>query len=257
MERIKLFLITFCWCFLAWACGNEDEQVINLQKNNCDCKCSENLKTYTDPRDGHVYPIVSIGKLTWMTENLAYLPSVNAPGDFSDEAARYYVYDYSGNDTTEAKATETYTALGVLYNWVAACSSCPDGWRTPTLTEWHVLVDYINSLKTTKFTIVQKDTIYATAKAVSAGCIWFTSTQALSVGNLQTDNNQVCLYTLPAGWFYKGSFIGAGAYSQLWTGTEINSTSAWGMGMSYNALGIDTGSFEKNLAMGVRCVRNN
>ncbi len=91
--------------------------------------------TYTDSRDSKVYKTVSIFGLTWIAENLAYLPEVCAP----DAECGYWVYDYNGTDVTAAKATANYTDYGVLYNWEMAKTSCPAGWHLPTTEEWSML----------------------------------------------------------------------------------------------------------------------
>lgn len=92
--------------------------------------------TFTDSRDGKVYNIVTIGKQFWMAENLAYLPSVVDPGTGSYTEPYYSVYGYNGTDVAAAKATENYQTYGVLYNWPAAMTACPEGWHLPSDAEW-------------------------------------------------------------------------------------------------------------------------
>ena len=55
--------------------------------------------------DGNYYPIVQIGNQIWMAENLKYLPKVSVPDKSTkiQEDARYYVYNYFGEDVNEAK----------------------------------------------------------------------------------------------------------------------------------------------------------
>ena len=98
---------------------------------------------FTDPRDGNVYDTITIGTQVWMAENLRYLPSVVGPATSSEILRCYYVYDYDGKSVTDAKATSNYTTYGVLYNWPAACSSCPTGWHLPSLAEWTQLSTYL------------------------------------------------------------------------------------------------------------------
>lgn len=89
--------------------------------------------------DGRNYRIVVTGDLVWMAENLAYLPSVSPSSSGSLTDAIYYVNGYNGTSVAEAKANAVYTACGVLYNWVAAKSACPAGWRLPSDTDWKKL----------------------------------------------------------------------------------------------------------------------
>lgn len=114
--------------------------------------------TFTDKRDGKTYRIVQIGTQTWMAENLAYLPSVNSVAEWSATEARYYVYDYSGNDVAGAKATTNYAERGVLYNWPAAMDGelastfvpsgvkgvCPEDWHLPSKAEWQALANFVD-----------------------------------------------------------------------------------------------------------------
>ncbi|HPR32286.1 MAG TPA: fibrobacter succinogenes major paralogous domain-containing protein, partial [Prolixibacteraceae bacterium] len=96
-----------------------------------------------DERDGTEYPIVQIGSQVWMAHNLLYLPVVSPVSEGASDAAHYYVYDYNGTSVSEAKATENYALYGVLYNWQAALSACPEGWHMPNDTEWQQLEMHI------------------------------------------------------------------------------------------------------------------
>ncbi len=97
----------------------------------------------TDSRDGNVYKWVKIGTQIWMTENLAYLPELQSPFNYSAFDPFYYVYGYDGFKTNEAKATYNYNAYGVLYNYTAAYDACPDGWSLPTSEEERQLISFI------------------------------------------------------------------------------------------------------------------
>ena len=99
--------------------------------------------SFTDSRDGNTYSTVQIGTQCWMAENLAYLPSVVGSGTGSETTPYYYVYGYQGTNVYDAKATSNYTTHGVLYNYPAAMSACPYGWKLPTDTEWNVLEQYV------------------------------------------------------------------------------------------------------------------
>ena len=98
-------------------------------------------ETFTDPRDGQTYRIVTIGTQTWMAENLNY----SVEGSFCNN--------------NQPSNCDKY---GRLYHWTAAmdldtscydidCSElisekhkgiCPDGWHVPTLQEWNTLQNY-------------------------------------------------------------------------------------------------------------------
>ncbi|MBF0430108.1 MAG: hypothetical protein HQK83_02425 [Fibrobacteria bacterium] len=125
-------------------------------------------KIFIDSRDGKEYKVVTIGTQTWMAENLAYLPQVDAVSDGTEMSSGkyYYVYDYVPIGATEsvqvlnAKITSNYQNYGVLYNWDAAMDgassssanpsnvqgACPDEWHLPSDAEWTVLANYVGGL---------------------------------------------------------------------------------------------------------------
>ena len=105
----------------------------------------DTLGIFTDPRDSHEYKWVKIGQQIWMAENLAYLPDVAPPTEWSGSEASYYVYDYVGDETYTAKSSELYSQYGVLYNFPAAQAACPVGWHLPTDAEWKLLEGFLKT----------------------------------------------------------------------------------------------------------------
>lgn len=103
------------------------------------------FETFIDERDSHVYRYAQIGNQYWMVDNVAYLPKVNAPGDGSEVIPKYYVYDYHGTNTQEAKSSENFSTYGVLYNLEAAKTCCPNGWHLPDNDEWKELFNTISA----------------------------------------------------------------------------------------------------------------
>ncbi len=83
-------------------------------------------KSFTDPRDGQVYKIVTIGTQTWMSENLNYATGVS--------------WCYDDNSANCDK-------YGRLYDWQTAKSACPIGWHLPTDGEWTVLTNFLGGRK--------------------------------------------------------------------------------------------------------------
>lgn len=103
--------------------------------------------TFTDPRDGYEYKIVSIGTRCWMSENLKYLPDVYSFIYNNDTDPRYYVLGYHNNepDLEAAKMHPNYQNYGVLYNYPAAIDACPEGYHLPTQGEWQDLINFLNN----------------------------------------------------------------------------------------------------------------
>ncbi len=98
---------------------------------------------FVDNRDGNAYKWVRIGNQIWMAENLAYLPEMGNPSNYTWWDPAYYVYDYMNFNPREASTTYNYNTYGVLYNYTAAHDACPDGWHLPTLEEERQLISII------------------------------------------------------------------------------------------------------------------
>ncbi len=147
---------------------------------------------------GKTYNTVQIGNQCWLKENLNVGKMIQW-----DEYSNYYniieKYCY-GNDTTNCK---TY---GGLYDWneamqysntAGATGICPNGWHIPTLTEFEILVSYVND---------DGNALKAIGQGTSAGHGTNTSGfSALLAGYLPRVN------------FY---FLGLGNVTQFWSSTE-------------------------------------
>ena len=194
--------------------------------------------TYKDNRDDKIYAYVTIGTQVWMTENLAYLPSVVGPGTGSNSTAYYYVYGYDGSDVATAKATSNYTTYGVLYNWPAAMNGaassdtnpsgvqgiCPPGWHLPSDVEWTTLSDNLGG------------EYEAGGKMKETGTSHWTSPNTGAT-------NESGFTALPGGYRSgDGAFDYIGGNGDWWSSTQSNANNAWGRGLYYyggNVLGGD------------------
>lgn len=73
-----------------------------------------NTDSWTDPRDGQVYPIVNIHGQVWMARN----------------------FNYVEEGSLETEKPEQY---GRFYSWEQAIAACPEGWHLPSKEEWEQL----------------------------------------------------------------------------------------------------------------------
>jgi len=182
--------------------------------------------------DGNPFQGVQIGEQCWMAENLKYLPGVVGPMTYSESVPYYYVYGYNGTDVDEAKLTANYNTYGVLYNWPAALTACPDGWHLPSDAEWTELT---NSLGGTSV----------------AGYKMKSTTGWNGGGN---GDNSSGFTALPGGYRYYslGMFFNAGNYGHWWSATEHIISSIY-----YYANIVSYTEFNKNSdGFSVRCIRD-
>lgn len=80
---------------------------------------------FIDKRDGKKYKTIKLGKLIWLSENLAFQLQKNCS-----------VYNNKNINLDR---------FGLLYSWDAAIKAIPEGWHIPTLKEWQELVALFES----------------------------------------------------------------------------------------------------------------
>jgi uncharacterized protein (TIGR02145 family) len=181
---------------------------------------AQSAGTFTDARDNREYKTVTLGSQTWMAENLAYLPEVSDLNDPSSDP-RFYVYGYTGTDPDEAKGSTQYETYGALYNWGAATTACPTGWRLPSEAdfgdlEYHLLANGISFEGAVGYD--------QHAKALADKTNWSDSDVEGSPGWMPELNNSSGFSALPGGsarvttddW----AFYFMGFYGLWWTSTE-------------------------------------
>lgn len=199
---------------------------------------SSSVSTFTDPRDGNVYQTVIIGTQVWMAENLRYLPSVVGPATGSNSTPYYYVYGYDGTNVNDAKATVNYSTYGVLYNWSAACSSCPAGWHLPSDAEWTQLKNLLGG------------DYAAGGKLKETGNAHWSSPNTGAT-------NETGFTALPGGHrYFDGTFDGVGLDCYCWSATEDGTDNAWFRLMSFSNSNFYTNQTDKSDGFSVRCVHD-
>ena len=196
--------------------------------------------SFTDTRDSQVYKTINIGEQVWMAENLAYLPSVEGPAIGSDKEPYYYVYDYDGTDVDEAKTTENYQTFGVLYNWPAAMTACPEGWHLPSDAEWTTLSDYLGG------------------EEVAGGKMKETGTSHWASPN-EGANNESGFTALPGGYNSRdGNFVRIGTRGLFWGSTKYDDD-YWDFFWFCSLVDISSSLIKsldsKDTGLSVRCVK--
>jgi uncharacterized protein (TIGR02145 family) len=211
--------------------------------------------TFTDTRDNHEYKTIKIGDQVWMAENLAYLPAVNPSSSISSTVPMYYVYGYEGTDVATAKQVTNCATYGVLYNWPAAKSACPDGWHIPADAEWTQLANFL----------INNGYGYGgdgndIAKALAATSGWVYSGTEGTPGNNILSNNTCGFSGLPGGDCHPTKvFEHIGDRGFWWSSTEITvsfGTYQWSRILASNYSSLTPSYFYKGYGFSVRCIRD-
>ncbi len=205
--------------------------------------------TFTDPRDGKTYKTVKIGTQVWMAENLAYLPSISSGKEGSETSPNYFVYGYTGTSISEAKTTDNYKTYGVLYNWPAAVTACPDGWYLPSDEDWKTLEKYLGMSESHANSVGFR----------SSGSVPFKLQETDSVHwsvKVNEVNNSSGFTALPGGSRNKdGSFGLQRLIALFWTSTEIDTSKAVRRVLLLGTDGVGRGDFSKSAEYSVRCIK--
>jgi uncharacterized protein (TIGR02145 family) len=216
--------------------------------------------TFTDTRDGNSYNWVQIGTKKWMSENLAYLPSVSPSDQSSYYEPYYYVYGYQSSDVGSAKATSNYSTYGVLYNWNAAMAGsnsndanpgalqgvCPDGWHLPSDSEWKDLEMFYGMTSTEADQTGPRSDIGGVLKEEGTAHWSSPNTGATNASGFTA---------LPGGKRnYDNSFFAEIYDAYWWTSTENNSTYAYNRIVDYAFQSVNRNYPNKDQGLSVRCV---
>ena len=204
--------------------------------------------TMTD-QDGNVYKTVTIGKQTWMAENLrttkyndgTAIPNIIDNNEWSNTTTGAYC-NYNNYDNTSTNSLVTIATLGRLYNWYAVNTGklAPKGWHVPSNAEWTQLVDYLGGSEIAGGKLKEIDKTH-----------WsFTNTGA---------TNETGFTALPGGdRIYDGMFSSILVSGYWWSATESNPNAAraWCRELfdDHSSIGSDDQSEE--VGYSVRCVKN-
>ncbi len=225
---------------------------------------------FTDERDGQIYNWIRLGEQEWMSQNLAYLPSVSHPDVNSETEMIFYVFGYEGNNVADAKATENYSAYGVLYNWPAAMNGasssssvpsgvkgpCPEGWHLPSEGEWNNLKEYLINNG-----FAYPGTGDGIAKSLASTSGWNYRSDPGSVGTDQESNNATGFDGRPAGKRvydgHNGLFTAEGTEANFWSSTIRQADNRAGMrGLAHSWNYLFTGYSTWFSAHSIRCLKD-
>lgn len=210
-----------------------------------------------DP-DNRKYKTVTVGGQTWMAENLAYLPLVKPGSSFSYTEPQYYVYNYEGNNVSEAKMKLNYKKNGVLYNWIAATKDnakstnsnqiqgvCPSGWHLPSDEEWKELEIALGMNQNQIDNNGWRGNDQANKLKDIAG--WFDN------GN---GNNMSAFSALPSGFLSTGKTFTKIGYETVWWSSTANNNEAMNRSLINGSQAIGREYKTKSDGYSVRCIKS-
>lgn len=209
--------------------------------------------TFTDSRDGKVYKTVIIGDQIWLAENLAYLPQVNKINEGGKTEEYYYVYGYNGSDAGQAKQSSSYKDYGVLYNWDAAKTACPEGWHLASDEEWKTLEIEMGMSQEDADKYNERGSIAGKLKDVNA---WTGSVNSNESGFSALPAGYLFYYK--EGWECDSEFMLRGKNAKYWTSTpfETNADKAYFRFFSDNNITYRRKT-DKDQGYSVRCIKDN
>lgn len=229
------------------------------------------LPTFYDLRDSNSYRTIQIGNQCWMRDNLRFLPLVNNTTSNSLDSVRFYVYNYDGISTIDAKNSTYYDTFGVFYNATAAINGyimdtfvpinnqgiCPNGWHLPTKAEFDTLFNYLkingyacSGLPTDNHILLS----LVASQPTTLGGLWTYAAYYETPGNEKYQNirNNSGFTAIPAGNKSPSNFSEIGNKACFWT----NSLPKKYYVFSYGADTPVLSSASNNYSYNVRCVKN-
>ena len=200
--------------------------------------------------DGRNYDLVEIGGQCWFADNLATdqyrngdpIPTGldNATWSTTTNGAFAIYNNDPANDAT----------YGKLYNWYTTVDSrglCPAGWHVPTDCEWMYLEGSLGMSTQQQETTGYRGT--NEGGAMKATTNWASPNTGVT--------NSSGFTALPSGYrSFDAAYDNVGNFGVWWSGTEVDSDTAWTRVLFYNDSRVYRTNDIKSGGFGVRCVRD-
>ena len=208
--------------------------------------------------DGNVYHTVTIGKQTWMVENLKTTKYHKGNGgiipNITDASSWCFITTgaYCNYDNDEANGLK----YGRLYNWYAVTNPqklAPNGWHVATDAEWTTLINYLIA-NGYNYDGTKDDN--RVAKSLASVTDWTTYAGPGAIGNDLTKNNTSGFTALPGGYRtgdYPAVFNEIGSICYWWSS---DGTSAWARHVDFTSSYVFRELTFKDFGFYVRCVKD-
>jgi len=226
----------------------------------CVAAFAQQKGSFTDSRDGKKYKTVKIGEQTWMAENLDY---------HGDDG--FLGLCYGDEPKKKIKKPENCQKYGRLYDWNEAMKACPKGWHLPTKREFEVL-GYVGGVaggekvagKKLKAKSGWNEYDFSRKNPKAPKCKW-TEENTDNRGRVTVTKYDKCstdefgFSALPGGaGLPNGSFGSVGNSGFWWSSTELNSSRAYVLNMSYvdESVDLHENGEVKSFLFSVRCLQD-
>ena len=196
---------------------------------------------FVDDRDNQSYKTIKIGTQTWMAENLNYEYKVNKKifGNVENskhpEYGRYYTW------AAAMDSAAVFSADGKGCGYGKSCSPsteaqgvCPEGWHLPTKDEFVSLWRAVGGQSTAGINLKFRKG-------------WENDGDGI---------NRYGFSALPAGGYYKQTFLNVGGNAAFWSATAFNNKEAYFMDLHSSSDDANWNNHTKEEAYSVRCLKN-
>ena len=233
-------LIAFIFAVLISACSDYEDMYQNAYGFLLD-EAKINYGYVIDSRDDQYYKTIKIGSQTWLAENLNYEYKVDKKtyGNFENskhsEYGRYYTWaaamDSAAVFSDEAKGCGNGVDCSVA---IEARGVCLEGWHVPTREEFVSLWSAVGGQSVAGLNLKYRKG-------------W---------DNGGDGNNSYGFSALPAGGYYKSTFLNVGENAAFWSASAFNSKESYFMDLHSSSDDANWNNHTKEEAYPVRCVKN-
>jgi uncharacterized protein (TIGR02145 family) len=226
--------------YIGAACDDGNPETVNdVIDEICLCTGETVSDTTVADIDGNVYPTVVIGSQVWMAQNLRTTRYRNGDDIPNEPDVETWTNLTSGAWVHYNNNAQFEMPYGKLYNWYAVTDNrrvCPAGWRTPDISDWTVLVDYLGGAGV------------AGGKLKEAGLEHWTAPNTGAT-------NSSGFTALPGGFHYVNGSINMGSYAAFWTSEEYDANNGSSRDMYSTQDTVLSNGFFKADGLSVRCVK--
>ena len=217
--------------------------------------------------DSNVYKTITIGKQTWMAENLkvtryangAVIPHITDNTAWANLGDNDTDKGYSYQNNNANKESDLY---GALYTYAAATNGdnssnnvqgvCPKGWHLPSDEEWKALEIGLGMSTEDANDTSWRGTDQGSQLAGNAG-LWV---DGILENNLNFGSSNFSGVPGGSRYDYNGAFVNIGIHGYWWTSTQKGSKYAFVHRIDHRATTVFRFEHAKSYGISVRCVKD-